>query len=330
MWRLVLWRIVSAVVTLALVAVLVFAATQALPGDAARAALGQSATPQRLAALRQQLHLDEPATAQFGHWIGDMARGDLGTSLASQRPVSQVLSGRVTNSVFLVLLAAIIALPLALALGVLGAVRRDRALDHATTVGLLAIAALPEFVIGIGLILLLATGVTHLLPPVSLLAPGERPWQDPAALVLPVVTLVLAVIPYVSRIVRGSLIEVLEREYVQTARLNGVPERTVILRHALPNAVAPAIQASALSLAYMTGGVVVVEYVFQYPGIGSALVDAVNGRDVPVVQALVLFAGAVYVGLNLLADLLVIAVTPKLRTGRSSTMPRAGAPLEAA
>lgn len=314
MTRLVLQRLASAVLTLALVAVLVFLATQALPGDAAQAILGQSATPERLAALRDQLNLDESTGAQFVHWLGGILGGDLGTSLTSGKPVSEVLAGRVTNSVFLVLVAAAIALPAALALGVWTAVRRDGALDHGTTIALLTLAALPEFVIGIALILLLATDALHLFPPVSLMAPGEPPWARPEILVLPVATLVLAVIPYVSRIVRGSMIEVLERDYVQMARLKGLPERTIIFRHALPNALAPAIQASALSLAYMTGGVVVVEVVFQYNGIGAALVEAVNNRDVPVVQALVLLLGAVYVGLNLLADVAVIATTPKLRT----------------
>jgi peptide/nickel transport system permease protein len=176
------------------------------------------------------------------------------------------------------------------------------------------LAALPEFVIGIGLILLFATSVFHWFPAVSLLAPDERAWSDPSVVVLPAATLVLAVTPYISRIMRGSMIEVLESEYVTMARLKGLAERTVIWRHAVPNAIVPAIQVTALQLAWMAGGVVVVEFVFSYPGIGSLFIDAVDNRDMPVVQTITMLAAAIYVVLNLLADLATIAVTPRLRT----------------
>jgi peptide/nickel transport system permease protein len=194
------------------------------------------------------------------------------------------------------------------------AMRRDRPVDHVVTNGSLVLAALPEFVIGIGLILLFATSVFHWFPAVSLLAPGEKAWSDPSVVVLPAATLVLAVTPYISRIMRGSMIEVLEAEYVTMARLKGLPERTVIWRHAVPNAIVPAIQVTALQLAWMAGGVVVVEFVFSYPGIGSLFIDAVGNRDMPVVQTITLLAAAIYVVLNLLADLATIAVTPRLRT----------------
>jgi peptide/nickel transport system permease protein len=167
---------------------------------------------------------------------------------------------------------------------------------------------------GIALILLFATGVFHGLPAVSLLAPGTHAWEDPKVVVLPAATLVLAVTPYISRIMRGSMVEVLESEYVTMARLKGLSERTVIWRHAVPNAIVPAIQVTALQLAWMAGGVVVVEFVFQYPGIGAALVEAVGNRDMPVVQTLTMLAAGIYVGLNLLADIATILVTPKLRT----------------
>jgi len=156
--------------------------------------------------------------------------------------------------------------------------------------------------------------VFHWFPAVSLLAPDQRAWTEPSVVVLPAATLVLAVTPYISRIMRGSMIEVLESEYVTMARLKGLPERTVIWRHAVPNAIVPAIQVTALQLAWMAGGVVVVEFVFSYPGIGSLLIDAVENRDMPVVQTITLFAAAIYVVLNLLADLATIAVTPRLRT----------------
>jgi peptide/nickel transport system permease protein len=178
----------------------------------------------------------------------------------------------------------------------------------------LALASLPEFVIGIGLALLFATNVFHLFPAVTLIPTGQHAWNQPKALVLPVATLVLAVTPYISRIMRGSMVEVLESEYVTMARLKGLSNRTVIWRHAVPNAIVPAIQVSALQLAYLAGGIVVVEYVFSFPGIGAALVDAVTNRDVPTVQALTIIIAAVYVVVNLVADVATILVTPRLRT----------------
>jgi peptide/nickel transport system permease protein len=220
----------------------------------------------------------------------------------------------VGNSVFLVLVASLVALPLSLLIGVWTAMRRDRPVDHITSTVTLVLAALPEFVIGIALVLLFATSVSHVLPAVSILPPGTHAWEDPKVVVLPAATLVLAVTPYISRIMRGSMVEVLESEYVTMARLKGLPERTVIWRHAVPNAIVPAIQVTALQLAWMAGGVVVVEFVFQYPGIGAALVDAVALRDMPVVQTVTMLAAGIYVGLNLLADIATILVTPKLRT----------------
>jgi peptide/nickel transport system permease protein len=312
--RFLLRRIALGVLTLLLVSVVVFAATQALPGDAARAALGQEATPQRYEALRKQLHLDQPVVSQYVHWLGGVATGDLGTSASTQQPVSALISGRLGNSAFLVLIAALVALPLSIGLGVLMAVRRDTAVDHVASGATLMFAALPEFVIGILLVLLLATSVLPILPAVSLLPPGAAPWSDPTLLVLPAATLVLAVTPYISRIMRGAMIEILESDYVAMARLKGLPPRTVIWRHAVPNAIVPAIQVAAINLAWMAGGVVVVEFVFSYPGIGVALVDAVNHRDVTVVQALTLMIAAAYVVLNVLADTASIMLTPRLGT----------------
>ena len=192
--------------------------------------------------------------------------------------------------------------------------KRDKAVDHVVSTTSLVLASLPEFVIGIALILFFATGVFQVLPAVALLGPGQRAWDDPQVVVLPAATLVLAVVPYVSRIMRGSMVEVLESEYVTMAGLKGLSRRTVIWRHAVPNAIVPAIQVIALQLAYLAGGVVLVEVVFSYPGIGVALVEAVSNRDMPVVQAVVMLAAGIYVLLNLLADVGTILVTPKLRT----------------
>ncbi len=307
-------RTLLGIVTLFLVSVIVFAATQALPGDAARAILGRTATPESLAALRTQLHLGEPVLQQYGHWLGGFVRGDLGDSLAAQEPVTRLLGKRLENSAVLVLLAALISTPLAVALGAFTARRRDGPFDHGASILMLALAALPEFVVGIALVVLLGTTVFTLLPAVSLIPPDESPWSHLRELVLPTLTLVLAVFPYTARIMRASMVEVLESDYVEMARLKGMPERTVVWRHAVPNAIAPTIQVTALNLAYLAGGIVVVEFVYGYAGIGSALVDAVHNRDVPVVQALAMLIAAVYIVLNLLADVAAILVSPRLRT----------------
>jgi peptide/nickel transport system permease protein len=312
--RMILRRIGLGLLTLWLVSLVVFAAVIALPGDPATAMLGKTATPERLAALREQLHLNDSVVTQYTQWLKGILTFDFGDSAATQQPVTQLLSDRVANSAFLVFVASIIAIPLSIVLGVWMAMKRDRPVDHVTSTVTLVLAALPEFVIGVLLIIIFATGLFHIFPAVSLLAPGEKAWEDPQVVVLPAATLILAVTPYISRIMRGSTIEVLESEYVTMARLKGLPERQVIWRHAVPNAIVPAIQVAALQLAWMAGGVVVVEFVFQYPGIGAALVDAVGNQDMPVVQTVVMLAAGIYVFLNLAADLATILVTPRLRT----------------
>jgi peptide/nickel transport system permease protein len=312
--RLIARRLALGVLTLFLISLVVFAAVLALPGDAATAILGREATPDRIAALRDQLNLNDSVISQYLSWIGGVLTGSFGDSAATQEPVSELLSDRVANTAFLVFVAAVVAVPLSIGIGVWTAMRRDRSVDHVVSTSTLVMAALPEFVIGIGLILVFATSLFHWFPAVSLLAPDEKAWSNPSVVVLPAATLVLAVTPYISRIMRGSMIEVLESEYVTMARLKGLPERTVIWRHAVPNAIVPAIQVTALQLAWMAGGVVVVEFVFSYPGIGSAFIDAVDNRDMPVVQTITMLAAGIYVVLNLLADLATSAVTPRLRT----------------
>jgi peptide/nickel transport system permease protein len=315
MWRrLLVRRLALGLLTLWLVSLVVFAATLALPGDAATAILGKQATPERVQALREQLHLNEPVTTQYVNWIGGILTGDLGTSAATQQPVAELISTQIWNTVFLVVVAALIAIPVSLGLGVLAAVRRDRTVDHVISTAALVLASLPEFVVSIILILLFATTVLQVLPAVSMLGPGQPAWEVPQSVILPAAALVVMVSPYIIRMMRGSMVEVLESEYVTMARLKGLSERAVIWRHAFPNAIGPAIQVTALQLAWMTGGVVVIEFVFRYPGIGQALVEAVSNRDLPVVQAVTLLAAAVYVGLNLLADVVTTLITPKLRT----------------
>jgi peptide/nickel transport system permease protein len=317
-WGFVVRRIVLGLLTLLLVSLIVFAATQTLPSDPARAFLGRTATPESLAALRAQLHLNQSAPAQYWNWLSGMLTGDLGHSLTGTRqPVSQLIGKRVENSAFLMLLAGLISVPLSIVIGAVAARRRDGPFDHATSVLMLALAALPEFVVGIALVVFLATNVLHWLPAVSLIPPGEAPWQHLKELILPTAALVLAVCPYIARIMRASMVEVLESDYVEMARLKGLPERTVLWRHAVPNGIAPAIQVIALNLAYLAGGIVVVEFVFAYPGIGAGFVEAVSNRDFPTVQALALIIAAAYVVLNVIADVATILVSPRLRTSIS-------------
>jgi peptide/nickel transport system permease protein len=302
------------VVTLLLVSMLVFAATQVLPGDPARVVLGHEATPDQVLALRHQLGLDRPLVSQYLSWLGRLLAGDLGNSLVTQESVAHLIGDRVLNSAVLVLVSSAIAVPLSALVGAVAGRRRDRAFDRAVLVVTLGLTALPEFIIALVLVILFATSVLHLLPATALLAPGQNPLSDISILVLPVVALVLGVLPYLARLVRGSVIDVYESEYVRIARLKGVPERVVLRRHVLRNALVPAIQGTALALAYLTGGVVIIEQVFNYPGLGSALVDAVNNRDIPIIQVISLIFAAAYVVFNLIGDLLTVYVTPRLRT----------------
>jgi peptide/nickel transport system permease protein len=311
-------RVLLGLLTLFVSSVIIFAATQALPGDAARSILGRSATPESLAELRRQLGLDKPILEQYWEWISGILTGDLGTSLANSLPVTEILGERLVYSVFLMLLAGAISVPLGILLGAVSARRRDGAFDQVTSVVTLGLAALPEFVVGITLAVLFSTTVLQVLPSVIVTDPGSRPWEYPKELVLPVITLVIAVVPYTARIMRASTVEILESDFVEMARLKGLSERLVLWRHAVPNALAPTFQITALNLAYLAGGIVVVEAVFNYPGIGLLLVESVRARDMPTVQAIALLIAALYVVLNLLADLATIMVSPRLRTSMAA------------
>ena len=312
-------RLGLAALTLWLVSILVFVSTTAL-GDPVRAILGRDygADKARVAQLTAQLNLDEPLVTRYLHWLGGMLKGDLGTSIASGRPVSQLISDNVVNTMVLVLLAAAVMIPLAFGVAMISAHYRRRRGDTVIQTVLLTLAGLPEFVIGILLVALFSTTVFHVLPAVTLSSPGVRPWSAPRTMILPLATLVLAVAPYVSRIVRSTLLEVLDSDYVELARLKGIPERVVMRKHALLNAVVPGIQVIALQLAWLAGGVVIVESIFNYPGIGFQLVDSVRNHDVPMVQALSMIIAGVYVAVNLVADLVSIMLTPRARTAISS------------
>jgi peptide/nickel transport system permease protein len=310
-------RSLIGILTLVLVSILVFAATQILPGNAASAVLLNTATPARLHALEVQLGLNRPAALQYWTWLTGIFHGNFGHSLANGQPVSTLIGGRIVNSLVLVVLAGVIGTLLGVGFGVLAAARRDSVLDHVLSVGALAITALPEFVVAVILVIFFAAVVFHLFPAVSVFVPGTAPWSNPKELVLPVATLVIVIVPYVFRMMRGSMIDALESDYVQMARLKGVPRWRVLLFHALPNAIAPTIQVIGLSFLYLAGGVVVVEYIFNYPGLGQALVNAVSDRDIPQIQFIVLILAAFYIAVNILTDVISLAVSPRRRLPRS-------------
>jgi peptide/nickel transport system permease protein len=312
-------RLGLAVLTLWLVSVLVFLATAAL-GDPVRAILGRdyNANPGRVAELEALLNSDASLVSRYFDWLGGLLQGDLGTSLATGLPVSDLIKNSVINSAMLVFLAAVVMIPLAFAIAMISVHYRRKRPDTVIQTILLAMAGLPEFVIGVLLIALFATTVFHVFPAVTISSPTGHPWDNWDSMVLPTLTLVLWVTPYVSRIVRASLLEVIDSEYVELARLKGIPEKVVMRKHALLNAIVPGIQVIALQLAFLAGGVVVVETLFAYPGVGLQLVDAVRNHDVPTVQALSMIIAAVYVVVNLIADLLSILLTPRARTAISS------------
>lgn len=308
-----------AILTLWLVSVIVFLATAAL-GDPVRAILGRdyNASPDRVASLTAQLHLNESLLQRYLDWLRGLLTGDLGTSLAAQQPVGQLIKPTVVNSFGLVLLSALVMIPVAFGVAMVSANYRRKKPDTIIQTFLLTVAGLPEFVIGILLVALFSTVVFHWLPAVTISTQTGHPWDQPSVMVLPILTLVLAVAPYVARIVRSTLLEVLDSDYVELARLKGIPEPVVMRKHALLNAIVPGIQVIALQLAWLAGGVVFVENVFSYPGMGLQLVDSVRNHDVQMVQALSMVIATVYVVVNLLADVLSIFLTPRARTAISS------------
>jgi peptide/nickel transport system permease protein len=309
--RLILIRAGLGLLTLWAASLVVFLGTQLLPGDAAEAALGQQATPQLVAALRKDLGLDRPVLARYGDWLAGFVRGDFGLSLPSKEPVINIVGDRVRNTGVLALITVAVLIPLSLFLGILSAVRRDRAFDHGVAAITLALISTPEFVVGSLLALLLAVKLGW-LPPASLVdasAPVLSQWP---MFVLPVLTLLAAEVAQTTRMIRATMIDVLDSDYVMMARLKGVPERRVLLHHALPNALAPTLQVLAFNVAWLTGGVVVVEYVFQFPGLGLGLANAVASRDQPTVEAITMLITGLYVAANLMADIGVIALNPRL------------------
>jgi peptide/nickel transport system permease protein len=309
-------RLAVGVLTLFLVSVVVFLATEVLPGNAAYAILGRTASPARVHALEAQLHLNRGIFDQYWVWISGLFTGNLGHSLVNGQPVWGFVEPRIVNSAVLVFVAGAVGAIVGVALGAITALRKDGWFDHVVSVIVLAVTSLPEFVVAIGLIILLSTVVWHILPAVSLLAPGTYAWNAPELLVLPVLTLVIVIVPYILRMMRAAMVEALESDYVEMARLKGVPEWRIVIMHALPNAIAPTIQVIGLNFLYLAGGIVIVESVFNFPGIGQGLVDAVSTRDIPVIQFIVLVLAAFYVIVNIVTDVIALMATPWRRIAR--------------
>jgi len=297
-----------------LVSVVVFGAIHLLPENAAQLMLGHSEElPGTLKVIESQMGLNLPVPVQYWHWLRGLVTFHWGTSLVSQTSVAAVVKARLLNSSILALFSTVIMTPIAIVIGAYTATRSGKATDGVTSVVTLLVSAVPQFVLGILLIFFFATNVFHFLPAASIVNPSEPIWSQLKVTVLPVLTLVIAGLPYPIRFVRAGMIDVLQSDYVRMARLKGLPERYVLMHHALRNAIAPMIQVVALNFIQLVGGVVLVETVFSYPGLGLVLIQSVNARDLPMVQTIVvLLAFFVVVG-NLLTDLAVILVTPRLR-----------------
>jgi peptide/nickel transport system permease protein len=311
-------RLLQGVATIVVVSILVFCVTQALPGNAARAILSTHATGPEVRSLEHQLHLNESLPAQYWLWASGVLRGHPGTSFANGEAVTSVVGPRLLNSLVLVVLAGLIGSLVGVALGTLAALRKGTWFDRVASVVTLTTAGIPDFVIGVFLITLFATDVWHVAPAVSIIPNGGHAWDVPRALTLPVATLTVVIVPYVFRMMRAALIEALDAEYIEFATLKGLTRARVVLRHALPNAMAPVIQAININFIYLAGGVVLVEYIFNFAGIGQGLVNAVSDRDIPVVQFEVLVLAAFDIVINILADLAVLAVTPRRRYQRQA------------
>jgi len=284
---------------------------EVLPGDLADSILGQGATPETVKVFRTELGLDKPSYLRYLDWLGGIITGDLGVSLASKREISELVGIRLTNTIFLGGFAAAIAVPLSLFLGILAALFRNSFYDRAINTFTLTTISFPEFFVSYILILFFAIklgwfpGISNISTELSF---GEKLYRS----LLPAATLTLVVVAHMMRMTRAAIINLLASPYIEMARLKGIKPMRIILRHALPNALAPIVNVIALNLAYLVVGVVIVEVVFVYPGLGQLMVDSVSKRDIPVVQACSMIFASVYILLNLLADIISIVTNPRI------------------
>jgi peptide/nickel transport system permease protein len=315
MLKLIVNRLGQGVLTLFAVSILIFVCTQILPGDVASAVLGQGATPETLAAFRKELGLDQPAYTRYLNWLWGALRGDLGVAMTNQRVIIDELLPRLYNTLFLAGYAALIAIPVSVGLGVLAAINEGKLVDRASNILTLITISIPEFFIAYLLIILFVVNLGW-FPSLATVYPGITFGERVYITTLPALALTMLVAAHMLRMTRSSVLSVMSSPYIEMAFLKGAKRSRVISRHALPNAAAPIITVVALNLAYLVVGVVVLEAVFVYPGIGQLMVDAVAKRDVPVIQACGLVFAMVFVVLNTLADILIILVNPRLRHKR--------------
>ncbi len=304
-------RLGLGVLVLFAVSLIIFLGVELLPGDLCEEIQGQAATPETVAACRKELGLDKPAVTRYLGWLGDISKGDFGRSLANQREISELIGVRLSNTLFLALVAAVISVPLALVLGILAALYRNTWYDRAVNVVTLSSISFPEFFVAYILILFLAVKAS-VFPSLSNVSPDTEFWERVYRVMLPAITLTLVVVAHMMRMTRASIINLLASPYIEMANLKGMTRSHIIVHHALPNAWAPIVNVIVINLAYLIVGVVVVEVVFIYPGLGQLIVDSVQKRDIPVVQACSLIFAATYVILNLTADILSIVTNPRL------------------
>ena len=311
-----LTRIVSGILVIFVISLIVFIATQALPSDPARVILGPEAPEATVQILREQLGLTQPILVQYWNWLTQLLQGNFGRSIDSNVPVLQIIQNYFGNTLALSSLVVAITVPISVLLGVWLSLRRDSKLDRIIVSSSIIFKAVPGFVIAIWLMMLFSTSIMHVLPAASLLIPGQSPFSQLEFLILPILTLALSLIPYLMRLVRGSMIDALESDYVTSARLRGIPERRIIWKHVLPNALVPVVQGTALTIRVLLSGALIIEVVFSYPGIGNALNAAIEMRDIPTIQAIVLLLTICVVVVNLIADLMTTLLTPKIRTAK--------------
>jgi peptide/nickel transport system permease protein len=309
--KMVAQRLALGLLTLFVVSVIIFLGVELLPGDLTEAILGQAATPETVAAFRRELGLDLPPHTRYLEWLGDIMQGDLGRSLANGREISELISWRLYNTLFLAAIAAVIAVPLALTLGVLAALHRNSIFDRVVNITTLTSISFPEFFVAYILILFLSVNAGW-FPSISNVGAEMPFWDRVFRCILPALTLTLVVVAHMMRMTRAAIINLLASPYIEMANLKGLTRTRIIVRHALPNALAPIINVIVINLAYLVVGVVVVEVVFVYPGMGQLLVDSVSKRDIPVVQSTSMFFAGAFVLLNLLADMLAIVTNPRL------------------
>ena len=310
--KLVAQRIALGLLLLLAVSFVIFIGVDMLPGDTAQAILGQSATETSLANLREQLGLNEPPLTRYFTWLGHALTGDLGVALTNGQDIAKSIGQRFGNTFFLAACAGIISVPLAVILGLIAARYNGRWPDKLISGVTLATISLPEFVAGYIVLYFLAVK-WQIFPAMSMVFPGMSVFERLSAIILPVIVLVMVVLAHMMRMTRAAILNVMQSAYIETAELKGLSPLTVIWRHAFPNAIAPVVNVVMLNLAYLVVGVVVVEVVFVYPGMGQYLVDHVTKRDLPVVQACGMIFAAIYIGLNILADVISILANPRLR-----------------